>query len=389
MKNRPLFHLAWIVMVGLAALLGWLGASGALSAQDRVLHPVRAQSDGKPAPQGWRVLEPVRYEHLSVFPVVARDGIDTSAFLTLDEGLASGQVVVAEQGGEIIRRTRDGRSVRVPQGGASVNQLVLINRSGKPLVLLAGEVVTGGKQDRVIAKDRIVPPGAEPLPLDVFCVEHGRWSAGSNFSAAKLMVHPSVREKAAVEQRQDEVWAAVRSGTTAGVASDAVAPAPAISGRTLARTVETEAPTQSYAKIYQSPRIGQSVESFAAEVERRFARATRELKGERVIGVVIAYGGEVAWADAFASGPLFENYWPKLLRSYVVEALARPPLQERATLDDAREFLEPLRGRTTEESEPGVYRWRQTTEGRYAEIALDSLAPRTVTLHWVKIQRTS
>ena len=388
MKDRPLFHLTWIVMIVLAVLLCWLGASGVL-AQERVLRSVRAQSGGKAAPQGWRVLDPVRYEHLSVFPVVARDGVDTSAFLTLDEGLASGQVVVAEQGGEIIRRTRDGRAVRVPQGGASVNQLALINRSGKPLVLLAGEVVTGGKQDRVIAKDRIVPPGAEPLPLDVFCVEHGRWSAGSNFSAAKLMVHPSVREKAAVEQKQDEVWAAVRSGTTARVASDAASPAPAISGRTLARTVETEAPTQSYAKIYQSPRIGQSVESFAAEVERRFARATRELKGERVIGVVIAYGGEVAWADVFASGALFENYWPKLLRSYVVEALARPPLQERATLDDAREFLEPVKGRTNEESEPGVYRWRQTTEGRYAEITLESLLAKTLTLHWVKIARTS
>lgn len=396
-EHRRLFHLTWIVMIGLAVLLGWLGASGALSAQDRVLHPVRAHTGGKPAPQspvpygtgaGWRVLDPVRYEHLSVFPVVAGAGFDTSAFLTLDEGLASGQVVVAEQGGEIIRRTRDGRQVRVPQGGASVNQLVLINRSGKPLVLLAGEVVTGGKQDRVIAKDRIVPPGAEPLPLDVFCVEHGRWSAGSNFAAAKLMVHPSVREKAAVEQKQDEVWAAVSRGSTHASVQSAPA-APALSGRALARTVETEAPTQSYDKIYRSSRIGQSVESFAAEVERRFARATRGLKGERVIGVVIAYGGEVAWADVFASGALFETYWPKLLRSYAVEALARPALQERATLDDARDFLEPLRGRTNEESEPGVYRWRQTTEGRYAEIALDSLAPKTVTLHWVKIARTS
>lgn len=394
-ERRQLFHRTWIGMTGLAVLLGWLGVTGALQAQDRMLHFVKAQAGGRAVPQGpgtgagWQVLEPVHYEHLSVFPVVARVGLDTSAFLTLDEGLASGQVVVAEQGSEIIRRTRDGRQVRVPQSGASVNQLVLINRSGKPLVLLAGEVVTGGKQDRVIAKDRIVPPGAEPLPLDVFCVEHGRWSAGSGFSAAKLMVHPSVREKAAVEQRQEEVWAAVRSGSTARVATGAAAPAPAISGRTLARTVETEAPTQSYKKIYQSARIGQSVESFAAEVERRFARATRGLKGERVIGVVIAYGGEVAWADVFASGPLFENYWPKLLRSYVVEALARPPLQERATLDDAREFLEPLRGRTTEEGEPGVYRWRQTTEGRYAEIELLTLIPKSLTLHWVKIQRTS
>ena len=108
-----------------------------------------------------------------------------------------------------------------------------------------------------------------------------------------------------------------------------------------------------------------------------------------MVGVVVAYGGEVAWADAFASGALFEKYWPKLLRSYVVEALTRPQSQERATLDDAQDFLQPLEGRVSEESEPGVYRWRQITQGRYAEIALDALQPKVATLHWVKIQRTS
>jgi hypothetical protein len=332
----------------------------------------------------------VTYENISVFPVVVRATPDTSAFLTLDEGLASGQVQVTESGGTIIRRSRDGRPVPMT-GGPQVNQLVLINRSSKPLVLLAGELVSGGKQDRIIAKDRIVPPGADPLPLDVFCVEHGRWSSGNAFSASKLIVHPSVREKAAVDQKQDEVWSAVRSGTNAQPeASGGARPgaAPAMTASELA-TVVTESRTQSYDKIYNRSRIGQSVEAFAEEVQRRFARATKGLKDERVVGVVIAYGGEVAWADAFASPQLFESYWPKLLRSYAVEALARPRTQERSTLDDAREFLEPLAGRETIESEPGVYRWRQIAQGRYAEIALDAFTPRIMMLHWVKIHRTN
>lgn len=388
MKARK--TLTWILLASLAAL----GMLAAAWAQERVLYPVKVPAGEKPSPQGrsaplgWRVLEPVTYENLSVFPVVVRTMPDTSAFLTLDEGLTSGQVVVTEGGGEIIRRTPDGRP-RPISGGAQVNRLVLVNRSSKPLLLLAGEVVTGGKQDRVIAKDRIVPPGADPLPLDVFCVEHGRWSSGSGFTASKLIVHPSVREKAAVEQKQDEVWAAVRGGTTARAPASADAAAPQVSTRALEAVVANEAPTQSYDKIYGKSRIGQSVEAFAAEVQRRFARATSGLKDERVVGVVIAYGGEVAWADVFASGPLFDGYWPKLLRSYAVEALARHRTQERATLDDAREFLQPLSGRETLESEPGVYRWRQVAEGRYAEIELQALAPKTVVLHWVKIQRTT
>jgi len=333
----------------------------------------------------WRLGEGVTYENLTVFPVFARLGVDTSGFVTLDEALASGDAVVTERGSEIIRRSRDGRPIPIQQG-ASVNQLVLINRGAKPLVLLAGEVVSGGKQDRVIAKDRIVPPGAEPLPLDVFCVERGRWTGGSaQFLSSTVIVHPSVREKAVVEQKQDEVWAAVRSGTTARVSADA-APA-ALAGGVVAGVIASEAQSESYAKIYKGSRVGQSVEAFATEFERRFARIPRE-KGDQLIGVVVAYGGEVAWADVFASQAMFDRYWSKLLRSYVVEALARPQTKERASLDDAREFLEPLKGRENTESEPGVYRWRQVTEGRYAEIALDAL-PKGLTLHWVKILRTS
>ena len=339
----------------------------------------------------WRLLEPITYENLTVFPVVSASGHDTRAFLTLEEGLSSGEIIVREQGAETIVRNRD-RNRPVPRGyGApSVNQLVLINRSKRPLLLLAGELVSGGKQDRIIAKDRIVPPGAEPLPLDVFCVEHGRWSNGAQFSAANTIVHPSVREQAAVKQNQSDVWASVTAGSVATESLAAPpAAAPRMSADAINEAVRTEAPTQSYNKIYNSRAIGGSVDSFAQEVQRRFRRETSGLKGERVVGVVVAYGGEVAWSDIFASGELFDQYWNKLLRSYAVEALARPTLREKASSEDAREFLRRLNGRETTESEPGVYRWLEISEGSLSQIELEALQPKTITLHRLVLRRTS
>jgi ARG/rhodanese/phosphatase superfamily protein len=369
-----------------------------------------ASSDGgnrTPGQQAWRLLDPVRYENLTIFAVVSPQDADTSEFATLDEALASGDAVVTEQG-NYIRRTRDGGADTRAYGGAQVNQLVLVNRGKRPLVLLAGEVVSGGKQDRIIGKDRIVPPGAEPLPLDVFCVEHGRWTGGSDkFAGAKMMAHPSVREKAAVDADQVQVWAAVRGqagmssdvgisrGTGAGVATAGgrtgapAAPAPVISSNETAAVIASTAPTESYSRIYKSSRVGSSVESFAEQLQRRFERATRGLKGERVVGVVVAFGGEVAWSDAFASSQLFEIYWPKLLRSYVVEALTRTATQENASLEDARDFLRPATGRFREETEPGVYRWRESTEGKSAQIELEALAPKPMTLHWLKVLRAN
>jgi hypothetical protein len=357
-----------------------------------------APGSSKPPGKGageWRLLEPVTYENLTVFPVVSSSEHDTGSFLTLEEGLAKGEVLVQEQGAETFVRERDGsRPVARTFGGPSVNQLVLVNRSKRPLLLLAGELVSGGKQDRIIAKDRIVAPGGESLPLDVFCVEHGRWSAGSQFTSANTIVHPSVREKAAVDQKQSEVWAYVTGGSTAGrAAAGPAAPAPAaaprVSADTLSETVQVEAPTQSYTKIYESKRVAPSVDAMVREVQRRFRHATSGLKGERVVGVVIAYGGEVAWSDIFASGELFEQYWGKLLRSYAVEAVARPTLREKASQEDAEEFLQRLKGREMTESEPGVYVWREINEGDVSQIELEALLPKAMVVHRLVVRKTN
>jgi ARG/rhodanese/phosphatase superfamily protein len=357
---------------------------------------------GSSAEAGWHLANSISYENMTVFPVIAGHDSDTSAFATLDEALASGDAIVTEQG-SYLRRTRN--SGARPVSGAQVNELVLVNRGKRPLLLLAGEVVSGGKQDRIIGKDRIVPVGAEPLPLDVFCVEHGRWTGGSDkFAAAKTIVKPSVREEAAFNQDQQKVWAAVRGenepqtgngrGVSAGAASGSVGStsqtvtvteaAPALSTSQVQSVIVTEATSQSYKKIYESDRVAPRVESFAREIEKRFNRARKDMKGERVVGVIVAYGGEVAWGDAFASSELFEAYWPKLLRSYVVEALTRPTTRENASFDDARDFLRPASGHVREESEPGIYRWSERTEGNESEIELEALRPKEMLLHWMK-----
>jgi hypothetical protein len=267
---------------------------------------------------------------------------------------------------------------------------VLINRSKRPLLLLAGELVSGGKQDRIIGKDRIVPVGAPPLPLDVFCVEHGRWSSGANFVASKTIVHPSVREQAAVNQDQSNVWAAVRGGNLAKSPPPAPPSAPPrVSAESLNDVIASAAPTQSYDKIYEGRRLGVSIDEFVAELQRRFYHSASGLKGERVVGVIVAYGGEVAWSDIFASGDLFDHYWNKLVRSYAVEALTRPTYREIASRNSAEEFLHNLNGRETQETEPGVYRWREINEGRLAQIELDALQPGPVTLHRLLLRRTS
>jgi len=380
-------------VLSMASLAAGMGMFGRAAAGGGGTEPTQASAD-------WRLGDGITYESLTIFPVLSKDSVDTRGYETLDEALAAGDATVTESGDNGMRRWRgDGPTPEyVPANpGAQVNQLVLIYHGKRPLVLLAGELLSGGKQDRIIGKDRIVPVGAQPLPLDVFCVEHGRWSNGEQFSASNIMVHPSVREKAAVDQAQESVWAAVSGGPAADTGASGgeaggtteASPPPEFSRDAVAGAIASRAPTQSYAKIYDSSSDGAPVSAFADEVQRRFDRATASLKDERVVGVVVAYGGEVAWSDVFASPEMFANYWPKLLRSYVVEALSRPASHEHASLDDARDFLSPLVGRETTESEPNVYRWSEVSSERYAEISLDALQPAELRLHWLKIHRSN
>src|SRR5580658_7851027 len=420
---HPSLKRIWIpglaILAALIAVIVWaLNTSSRVYAEPELASEFSSGlASGPDSSSGWRIGEPVTYETLTVFPVLSSQEAYTADFETLDAALASGEAIVAEQG-EYMRRSRNGAESAVlsSSGGAQVNQLVLVNRGKKPLLLLAGEVVSGGKQDRIIGKDRIIPIGAQPLPLDVFCVEHSRWTgSGNTFAAAKTMVHPAVREQAAVDQDQNKVWAAVRGdsvgsatgvgsgsgggvgATSAGAAarerselsSNLEVTAPQISPQQLSSVMASAAPTQGYRSIYQSAAVGPSVENFARELERRFNRATSGLKGEHVVGVIVAFGGEVAWSDIFASSQLFDAYWSKLLRSYAVEALTRPGAREKVALEDARDFLRPATGHVREETEPGVYRWQERSQGRETEIQLEALEPKPLTLHWLKVLRTS
>jgi len=216
---------------------------------------------------GYALLNPIRSGNLTVFPVVANKSYETGQFLTLDEGIRSGEVVVTEAGQAqgLIRRRPGGRPTPRPVRDAEVNQLVLINNSKRPLLLLAGEIVTGGKQDRVIGKDRIVPAESDPVDLSVFCVEPGRWTAadgkyefntGAGYTNG-LLAAPAVRSKAMAAKDQQQVWAEVRKSQSA--MSETVA----VNGG--APMVET---TASYARVMGNKEVAKQVDSVAAPMQR-------------------------------------------------------------------------------------------------------------------------
>jgi hypothetical protein len=327
----------------------------------------------------YTLLSPIRSGNLTVFPVATSKSFDTGEFITLDEGLHSGDVVVTEAGQArgLIRRRPGRPDVIYPVRGAQVNQLVLVNNSKRPLLLLAGEVVTGGKQDRVIAKDRIVPPESDPIDLGVFCVEPGRWVAangknefstggGAGGVVGGVVASPSVRGSAMAAKNQQQVWDNVgRSKQAMATMLDAPAAAEVNS-------------TTSYARVMDNKEVQQKVDAVAQPIQRNYESVIRQLREKNAAGVVVAVNGEVVWADIFASTQLLQKYWPKLVRSYATEAVVTRAKGGEVSSKQAQKFLDDLQGRhETADTEPGVYRQTEITGDGFKVFELISLLPKT------------
>ncbi|HKD91233.1 MAG TPA: DUF6569 family protein [Terriglobales bacterium] len=322
----------------------------------------------------YKVLDPIESGSLTVFPVVAAQTHDTSGFMTLDDGLRSGDVVVTEAGNAegLVRGPRP----VIRHDGAQVNTLVLINRSDKPLILLAGEIVTGGKQDRIIGKDRIVPAHSDPIDLSVFCVEPGRWvERSAKFGAMNTqMAQPSIRASAMAAKNQQQVWDGVRSANR-GLSETVTAEASPSEAQSMEATV---AGTTSYAKVMASPVAREQVDKVAAPIEGRYHDVMHQLHDRHAVGVVVAVNGRLIWSDVFASTELLEKYWPKLVRSYAAETFGTAEKHQTPDLAAAQEFLDRLSGEhEVVESEPGVYREAEITGVNYTAFELTSLIPKT------------
>ncbi len=345
----------------------------------------------------YKVLPPTSQGNLTVFPVVSATSFDTGLFLTLDEGVRSGEVIVTETSQATgLVRPRAGMSDGVwrerpipapvplpfPQSGGRVNELSLINNSNRPLLLLAGEIVTGGKQDRVVSKDRIIPAHSQPVALGVFCVEPHRWTETSahfkSFSSA--MAQPSVRSKAMADKNQQQVWEQVAKSRSA-----------VIDGLPRAAAMPLQA-SSSYANAMQSNSVQGEIDKIAKPLQQSYETLIQKLRAEHAVGAVVAVNGEIVWADVFASSELLNRFWPKLIRSYAAESFGQiEPVEAKRwpTQQSAQQFLDRLdAAHESIDTEPGLYRDTEISGEGYSAFILTALLPGTgFNVHLAKMKR--
>jgi hypothetical protein len=197
---------------------------------------------------------------------------------TLDEARGRGELAITE---------RD---------QATVPELVVDNRGKSHVLLLAGEILLGGKQNRVLTEDLLLPPLSGPRAIGVYCVEQGRWAGrGKDFDARGSFAAPGLRAKVLERAGQGTVWAEVDR-----YAKRAAAPSA----------------TGSYQAIYEKP-----------EVKAQMDEAERGLDARAVVGALgaaVVVGRDLVGLDLFFEPGLFARQWPKLLRAQTLDVYGRP-----------------------------------------------------------------
>ena len=284
-----------LAMVSAAVLMPPIWNGGAVWSQqgtDPVQALVRVLEVGKPVAHG----------NLTIVPVYARRTMDRTPYVTLEDALKSGTLEITEVDGG-----------RVPQ-------VKISNLSRNTLFLMAGEILTGGKQDRILAQDVLLAPGTRNLLVPVYCVEQGRWAIQSatfgskeNLGTYRLRAKAAERAPAAQSQIWDEVQAQNR---TLGVASG------------------TSAYQAAFDKEENKAAIG--------EIEKKMKDGLK--LDEDTVGVVIGLGGRVIGADIFANAHLFKKQWPKILKSSALTSL-HEKVRGELSREAAADFLKSFSGR--------------------------------------------
>lgn len=308
--------------------------------------------------------EPLRYENLAVFPVRTQVVKSDDRFITLDEGLKAGTVEILEVGARPAANVSAESADDDPLAdvvdqvvGGDVNHVHVVNKSDKPLYLMPGEIIVGGKQDRCIASETIVEADSQPVSVEVYCVEHGRWhrrtsaefgfvahglledladsrvaelaqeAASGKFVASAGNLSKKARYSAQAGEGQSRVWEEVGFANSANGIST---PSDAFTGNY----------TQKDAREKLDPYV-QHIQGPVAEIDA-------------IVGVIVAINGKVEMVEVYESTPLFKKLWPKLLKGYALDAIAvarEDDASRLCELTEAKAFLDKARDAEVEKTD--------------------------------------
>lgn len=244
---------------------------------------------------GITIHKSITVQNLSLFILTGKENIVGNSYTTLSKAMDEKQVVVNETG--------------------SVNQLSIDNNSDDYVFIHSGDIVKGGKQDRTISYDVIIPPNSKNIQLESFCVEQGRWEQRAEetvvaFSSnSKMLSSRDLKLAAKHENNQGLVWSKVSEQKE--YLNDKLS---AKNG--YAVNIADNESNSSLQLALESEELKKAKEEFYEELKEL-------IDTPDALGYAYAINGEIYGVEVYNNTQLFTDLWDKILESIIVEAISK------------------------------------------------------------------
>ena len=225
--------------------------------------------------------EPQSYERLTVFPFKMKNGGGPD-YLTLSQAMKQNLLEITE----------------ISEGG-SVPNLKVINKSDRAVLLIDGEELVGARQNRVLNTTILLKEKSETR-IPVSCTEAGRWGYSSRtFDVTDYFMASSIRE-----EKVRSVGKSVKS--SGSYMSDQGAVWAGIDK--LAQKAKVASKTGAMRDVFEARKadLGKYVDSVKLQ--------------EGQTGMLALIGGKVVGFDHVSRPEAFAELYPKLLKSYAMDA---------------------------------------------------------------------
>lgn len=233
---------------------------------------------------------PYIHKNLSIYLIHGNDRIKNQNFLTLNEALLQKNVKVYET--------------------SNVNMLNIENKSASHYIYIqAGDIVKGGKQDRVFSTDMVLEPGSGKINISSFCVEQGRWNKRGNESAkefhssTKKLSSKNLRLAARLNNNQSDVWAEVSR-----------------TQNKLEKKIGANVKSKDSASSLQLTLENNDLNNKITDYKKKFLPLIKNKNN--VIGYAFAINGELNSANIYANSSLLKKLWPKIIDAAATESVS-------------------------------------------------------------------
>lgn len=254
---------------------------------------------------GIRLGKMQRHKNMAVFPVFSEDP-EGIYYIDLKEALEQGVIEITE----------------IDEGG-SVPELKVVNQGDVPVLILEGEEIAGGNQNRVATITVLIASHSEEV-IPVNCTERGRWHHTSRTMTQSDHMMPgelrsqccrlkvnSANRGLGFQSDQRKVWAGVRDYSD---------------------RLDCASETEAMSDVYEEH----------GDEFKDYREAIPCLPGQR--GLLVMINGEVAGLDYVSRESVYSDLHAKVLEAYAMDAMVeRHGEAKEPAVKDAHEFIEEIK----------------------------------------------